>query len=48
MKRIVYISKVSKTGEKLYIVVPRKFHKEIECGKTYRITLEGPLEEMDP
>lgn len=45
MKRIIYIAKISKSGDKLYILIPRKYRAEIEHGKTYKIILEGPLEE---
>jgi len=48
MKRIIYVTKISKSGIKVYIVVPKKYHSDIEHGKTYRVIIEGPLEEMDP
>jgi len=45
MKKIVFITRISKSGNKLYIRVPQKYRGEVEHGKTYRVIVEGPLEE---
>jgi hypothetical protein len=44
VNKITYIARVSKIGEKLYIVIPKKYHSLVQHGKAYRVTIEGPLD----
>ncbi|MEM1694413.1 MAG: hypothetical protein QXV81_09295 [Ignisphaera sp.] len=38
--RIVFVGRVSKTGDKLFIAIPRKLHEMVEYRKKYRVVLE--------
>jgi len=43
-ERITFIRRISKTGSKLIITVPKELMDRIEHGKFYRVVLE-PLED---
>ncbi|MEM4429606.1 MAG: hypothetical protein QXM08_00400 [Thermofilaceae archaeon] len=41
LNKIVFIAKISRTGKKLHITIPRKLHPSVEHGKWYLVTLEA-------
>lgn len=38
--KIVFKGKISKSGDKLLVIIPRKFYMMVHHGKEYIITLE--------